>query len=233
MIDERTEESASLYVFGLLDEAEAAQFERQVAADPELARLVSALEEAAASLAHTAVPMAPPPELKGRILSQIRAEKVVNLPRAGSPNWLPWALAACLAVIAGFLATDRSHLQRELAAARDRDELSQVKIATLASLLHDAPTGVAAVAWDGKRQEGVIKIQNMPAPRPDQDYQLWVIDPSYKLPVNAGVIPFEGGLMKVAFKPDQPIHSADTFALSLERKGGVPQHQGPIVMLGK
>jgi len=231
MIDERSEETASLYVFGLLDDEDARRFEEALRSDAELARLVSELEAAAASLAHTAAPKIPAPDLKNRILDQIRAGKVAVMPRR--VNWLPWALAACLAVIAGGLAVDRSRLQRELSAARDQDELSQIKIATLASLVQDAPKGVAVVAWDSARQEGIIKVQNMPMPKADHDYQLWVIDPQYPLPVNAGVFHLrEDGITKASFKPDQPISSVDKFAVSLERKGGVPQHKGPIVMLG-
>jgi anti-sigma-K factor RskA len=37
----------------------------------------------------------------------------------------------------------------------------------------------------------------------------------------------------VPFKPDQPVAHAAAFAVSLEKKGGVPKAEGTIVMLGK
>jgi len=35
------------------------------------------------------------------------------------------------------------------------------------------------------------------------------------------------------FKPAQPVTQAAAFAISLEKKGGVPVAVGPIVLLGK
>ncbi len=225
MMDEQLEERASLYVFGLLEGEEARRFEEERRSNPELARFVAEMEETAASLAHAAGPRTPPPELKARLLGQI--QPVVPARR---PDWLPWALAACLALLAGGFGMECSRLQRQLEAAREQDELSQIRIATLDSMVQGSPKGVAVVAWDGARQEGIIKVQNMPRPKADQDYQLWVFDPQYRLPVNAGVFHLEDG--RASFKPQQPVHSADKFAVTLERKGGEPQHKGPVVLLG-
>jgi len=275
MSDERTEELASLYALGLLDADEARSFEDEMARDPELARLVERLQNAAAALAQNVPPREPPAYLKERILAEISAsKKIVPFPKKQNV-WLPWALAACLAVVASLLALERTHLkkqlrdlvanlssaqhdsaelrqqiasaktgnetlqkrvafaQNEIEALRKRDALSQIKIATLTSLLENAPKAVAVVAWNETTQRGILKVANMPAPRADQDYQLWVIDPKYKQPVNAGVFPVAEGASRTEFHPDQPISSAEQFAVSLERKGGAPQHEGPIVMAGK
>ena len=118
MIDERTEELASLHVIGLLDGEEGRRFREQLRVESELARFVSEMESVAAKLAYTSPPRTPPPELRERILDGIRSEKIEPMPRQA--NWFPWALAACLAVLAGVLATDRFRLKRELAAALDQ-----------------------------------------------------------------------------------------------------------------
>ena len=53
-MNEELEEQASLYVFGLLESAEAAAFERRLESDDEMRALVDKLDEAAAAIAHNA-----------------------------------------------------------------------------------------------------------------------------------------------------------------------------------
>jgi anti-sigma-K factor RskA len=127
------------------------------------------------------------------------------------------------------LAADDS-LRSQLAALKARDELSQIKIATLASLLKDAPRAMAVVAWDADSQRGILQPLNMPHKRPDQDYQLWIIDPGYKTPVSAGIF---DPAARANFAPVQPITKANQFAISLEKKGGSPAPEGPIVLVGE
>lgn len=291
MIAEQTEEQASLYVLGLLPPEEARSFQTAMGADPELADLVERMETGAAALAWTAPPVDPPPALRGRIADRIeregppeRGNVVIPFPRASI--WLPWAAAACLTLIAGWLAYDRYHLallvygflnrdriqqyqldhvQSQRVALQDRldkalsqiadagkdnaalvaeigalrsqvadlnarDALSQIKIATLASMLKNDPQALAVVAWDPGAQRGILQTLNLPHQRSNQDYQLWIIDPDYKAPVSAGV--FEAGKQE-SFQPLHPISKADKFAVSLEKKGGSASPQGPIVLMGE
>jgi len=59
------------------------------------------------------------------------------------------------------------------------------------------------------------------------------VDPSKKTPVNAGVVRVDAqGFTKVGFKPTLDIQQADKFALSAEKKGGVAENEGPIILLG-
>ena len=76
----------------------------------------------------------------------------------------------------------------------------------------------------------------MPPVDSNKDYQLWVVDPSKKAPVNAGVVRVDPkGFAKVQFKPNLEIQQADKFALSVEKKvddpAGVSVGAGPIVLL--
>ena len=231
MIDELQQDAASLYVLGLLEYEEARHFETELHKNAELKRLVAELEEGVAALAHNAPARALPPALKARILDEISTKKKVVHPSAFA-TWPPWAIAACLAIACVFLFQERTHLQKEITDLRGQDTLSQMKIETMTALIDSYSKGVAVVVWNEQKQTGILKIQNMPLPKPDQDYQLWVVDPNYKQPVNAGVFGVDAsGLTKATFKPTQPITSADKFAISLERKGGAPQHEGPIVMI--
>ena len=40
------------------------------------------------------------------------------------------------------------------------------------------------------------------------------------------------GFAKIDFKPVDEVSEASKFALSVERKGGVPKGEGPIVFIG-
>ncbi len=78
MMNEQTEEQASLYAFDLLEPAESSAFEAQLASDSELRRHVDELRELAAKFAHGAPLRQPPTHLEEKILGAIGAEKKVT-----------------------------------------------------------------------------------------------------------------------------------------------------------
>ena len=110
--------------------------------------------------------------------------------------------------------------------------LARLKIVPLVSARGFAAPALAIVLWDPVRQEGGLVAANLPPPAPDKDYQLWIMDPQYPDPVGAGVLTFgtTAGDVRILFKPDRPVAAAASFAVSLERKGGVPLAEGPIVL---
>lgn len=114
-------------------------------------------------------------------------------------------------------------------------DLAEYKISVLASLVKDNPQAIAVALWDPGRKQGVLKVEKLPALATNQDYQLWVIDPQYKDPVDGGVFTVDPrtGVAQVKFTAKQPVNAVNAFAVSLERKGGVPKAEGPIVLLGK
>ena len=127
-------------------------------------------------------------------------------------------------------------LEDEKALVLRSRELDKMQIATLKSTIADYKQGVAVVVWDSAKQEGLLKLEKMPPVDSNKDYQLWVVDPSKKAPVNAGVVRVDPkGFAKVQFKPNLEIQQADKFALSVEKKvddpAGVSVGAGPIVLL--
>lgn len=112
-------------------------------------------------------------------------------------------------------------------------DLAHLKIATLASMLGNSPAALAVAVWDPTREEGVLTVSKLPALASEKDYQLWVIDRQYASPVSGGVFAVDPatGEAHMVFKADRPVHSIAKFAVSLERKGGVPKPEGPIVLL--
>lgn len=127
--------------------------------------------------------------------------------------------------------TEIGELREKLQAQGD---LAQFKIATLASLAGNSPEALAVAVWNPTTQEGLLRVDKLPALATDQDYQLWVIDPAYPIPVDGGVFTVdpETGHAQIAFRPNKRVTNATKFAVSLERKGGVPKAEGPILLLG-
>lgn len=126
-----------------------------------------------------------------------------------------------------------SRLSEEAARGKTRDTVARLQIATLQSTADEFKQGVAVVIWDAEKQQGVLQLEKMPPVAPDKEYQLWVVDLQKKDPVNAGVVRLDAqGFAKFHFKPVNLIGEAAKFALSIEREGGVPKGEGPIVLIG-
>lgn len=236
MIPDDLQDQAALYALGALNAGETAAFEAAMSGNVELHAMVREMREASAGLARGVPAQQPPAELKQRVLRAIALEKQAGpsgRPTATSFNWLPWAIAALFLVFCGMLALDRARLQRELADARAADSLSKATLVALTSPTGDHPDAKATVTWQPDRQSGVITINNMPPAGAGRDYQLWAVDANHKDPINAGIIHVEpNGVTRVRFKPDQDASQIKAFAISLEREGGVPKREGPIVMIG-
>jgi anti-sigma-K factor RskA len=234
MISEEQQDQAALYALGLLGEDEDVAFESELRANAELRDLVRELREAAGGLALAAPSLLPPASLKQRIMSEVGLEtKRVARMRSPSFGWVPWAIAAALAVFCGLLAIDRVRLERQLAETRAADPLMQTTFYTLAPSAPAPADAKATVAWQPGRQSGVIRISNLPAPQSGKDYQLWAVDAEHKDPISAGVVRVDkNGVAQIRFKPVEKAEHVKAFAISLEREGGVPKKEGPILLVG-
>jgi anti-sigma-K factor RskA len=231
-MNEQLEEQASLYVLGLLEQDEISAFEQRLESDSELQVLVDQLDAAAAAVSHSAPQRALPAELRDRVLAQVRGRKIVGFPRRSA--WIPWSIAACLALTSAYLIAERGGFQKRIRRLEESDMVSRIQITMLNSQVGNMPNAIAVVAWDGKKQGGVFKAFNLPHNEESRDYQLWLIDPRYKDPVNAGVFHLvNDGTLRVPFQASARVRDVQGFALSLERRGGVPKPEGPIVLLGK
>ncbi|MFN0075036.1 MAG: anti-sigma factor domain-containing protein [Prosthecobacter sp.] len=110
---------------------------------------------------------------------------------------------------------------------------SQLQIATLQSKIWEYRNCKMVVVWDGGKRQGVLLLDKMPRVESGQDYQLWVVDPNQPDLVSAGVVTVDAkGAAKTAFKPVAAVGETVTFALSVEKTGGVPKNEGPIVLTG-
>jgi anti-sigma-K factor RskA len=244
-MDDAKEQMAIRYVLGELSSSEEERFRAELARDQELSQATRDMGEAFASLALTAPAKAAPTRLPDKIVgatANVRPREISSI-----WNFVPWALAACLAAMCALLASEWVQSQRNLAAAQDklarsneelaalrsRNALAQIRIATLQSMVDSFARTNAVVVWDPDKKSGVIQFSNLPAPAPGKNYQLWVVDPKSPQPISAGLVPpYESGLVKVNFRPAHAIASAGKFAVSLEN-AGESQTPGQIVLLGQ
>ncbi len=233
MIPEEQQELATLYVLGSLDPNETAEFEAAMRKDAELRTLVNELRESAGALALAAPDRQPPPELKQRILLDIAVEKSRGAgSSARSTTWLPWAIAAMLMIFSGFLVYNRIQLRRELSELRAQEPLGGMNFVAMVPQEGAPPDAKAIVAWQPAEQTGMIRITGLPAVS-GKDYQLWAVDADHKDPVNAGILQVDAnGVASVRFKLVAEARHVKAFAISLERKGGVPKAEGPILLVG-
>ncbi len=126
-----------------------------------------------------------------------------------------------------------AQLVAEAEALKQQEARSQLQIATLQSKVWEYRRSEMIVVWDGYKRQGVLMLDKMPRVDAGKDYQLWVVDPNKPDPVSAGVVTVDDkGVAKTAFKPVDAVGETVKFALSVEKKGGVPKNEGPIVLVG-
>ena len=244
VIDDALQEQASLYALGLLDAQESRQFEALLRDSAELQALVRDLRAVTEQVAANVPGLEPRPALRSQLMAQIGRRRK---PAAGS--WIPWAVAAGFALVSvGFISqatklklqlsaqvrrveeldmslmlaqSENGELRHTVAKLRENNRLAAVRIALLDSMVKSDPKAVAVSVWDNERQNGVFIVRNLkPAPA-DKDYQLWVIDPEYATPVDAGVFQVDNkGDVRQEFHAKLPIAKANQFAVTLEKKGG-------------
>jgi anti-sigma-K factor RskA len=122
------------------------------------------------------------------------------------------------------LTTEAASLRKTIEQLEKANQLDQARIAVLGSLIKERPQAVAVSVWNQQQQDGLLVVENLPKLAAGKDYQLWVIDPTIKAPVSAGVFKVDAeGKMRLKFKPEQPINDPGKFAVTVEKEGGVPQ----------
>ena len=97
MISDTLQEQASLYALGILPAADGPAFEKELASNEELRRLVNSLRIAADGLAYALPPVAPPSSSRARLLTPIN---ITPFPASAPARswWLGKAAAAVIAV---------------------------------------------------------------------------------------------------------------------------------------
>lgn len=98
------------------------------------------------------------------------------------------------------------------------------------------PDGYGKIIWDPENERALLQVANLPEPAPDKDYQLWLIK-DQQSPVSAGIFSFEQSSTDLFYRIDQlnepPSDVSNTFAVTLEPKGGASQPTGSMYLVGQ
>jgi anti-sigma-K factor RskA len=238
------------YVLGLASDEERRGFEQMCRQYPEVLAARTAFELALEKQAMENS-ITPPAGLKSKIFTQLDSSssaKVIAMQPAvvKSMNWLKYAAAACVILLAGsiYLNISLSNKNKSLQNNYDNTvaELSDVKKdfqilqdnpnVKMASMkgLEASPASYATVYWDTASQDVYLMINNMPKPASDKQYQLWAFLDGK---------PIDMGLIEITEKPLQlyrlkKAQAAQAFAITLEKKGrnDVSKPGGDIYVMG-
>jgi anti-sigma-K factor RskA len=161
------------WLLGELSVPEAANLERRLAADPELAAEAERLRRTL-DLIPFAAATPPPPALRRRVLSAAaRGTGWWSWSRSG---WRPLAAAAALAALAGLPLLEAMRLRRELEVQREVHELLvQPNVVMSFSMkgTATAPAAFGTVLLDLDAKRAAVAIHRLP-PAPDgRVYRLW------------------------------------------------------------
>jgi anti-sigma-K factor RskA len=122
--------------------------------------------------------------------------------------------------------------REQLASARNIEELLAspgVRVAELSGKT-PAPQAHAMLAYDRSTGRAFVMATGLPPCPEGHAYQLWLIADNKPLPGGTFKADAQGrARMSDRLPPDHP---APTFAVTLEREGGVPAPQGDIFLLG-
>jgi anti-sigma-K factor RskA len=274
---DQVKEQAALYALGALSQIEARAFENHIADGCEVCQAeVAGFDGVVGLLGLAAPPVSPPPHLRETLTAMIAKEPRTigfDLGAAGRahPQWgarrerrslwtaLPWAVAACLAVVAVIsvlsvrrvisktdqeiarMRLDFLHLTEVLVQARQRDaEYVQVISAlskpgathiTLAAKTETHPNSKAFIAWDREANRWYVTADMAPAPA-GKVYQLWFLTGG-AAPKSAGLISTTAGHGYAEVDVPTDIGKINAAAITLEPEGGSATPTMPIYVGGQ
>lgn len=248
------------YVLDALTDEENRVFEKMLRdATPEQIQLFEEMMEIRDELALVSEPKSPSARVEENIMAIISDDDdESDFPddSDGSQNIIPmWAYQAAAAILLiaslsfAYMMFDLSEqvdsqiaqiteLQSQLERQEQLLTVLSAREITLVNMdgLEPSPEGYGKILWDSDNGEAVLQLANLPAPPQDKDYQLWLIKEGQN-PISAGVFNFDQPSADLFFRVEQlneePSTLSNSFAVTLEPKGGVPQPTGDMFLLGQ
>jgi anti-sigma-K factor RskA len=233
------------YVLGLASAEERSEFEKTCAQYPEVLQARIAFEISIEKQAMENA-VAAPDGLKQKLIDAISTigEETKPATPVIKMNWLKYAIAACLILLAGSLYWNYSLQQKNKELTKKLNASGE----TLAQLQQDikvlqgnpaikmarmdgttiSPQSFATVYWDTASHDVYLLVNNLPKPANDKQYQLWAfIDGK----------PVDMGLLELSEKPLQlyrmkNAQTAQAFAITLEKRGNGPIPHGAVYVKG-
>jgi anti-sigma-K factor RskA len=148
MIDEQTQELVLQYLLGELEPSQMEAVRARIESDAELKNFLIEMQETVGSIAYAVQPIAAPADIPQRILGAERGSVwfAPEAPRSriAAFRFIPWALAACLAIACIILAVDRERVRNELVALRETNAQTSKALTQLEQKSADSEKEIAA-----------------------------------------------------------------------------------------
>lgn len=167
MIDETQQDQAALHALEMLRDEEAAAFKMALTKEPELQAMTDEMADAAAAIALALPAAKAPAEILPRLLAQIRVERMhAPTARTSGGNWMPWALAAGIAIAAtvGFLAGEKiAAVKSEEKITRlnsqiDQTDTERQRLATMIAALKDERASLEKRVSDLRQRDALSQL---------------------------------------------------------------------------
>lgn len=249
------------YAMGFASAEEAKLVAEMCAKHPEVKAELEAIEKSIEQL-HNATAIAPRAEVKQRVTEAIgnlpfRDEKVIPI-TGRAVRWTEVAAIAAsvlLIVVGGIyvsmLNTELSDRNDQLAQQETQMREMELRLDSLAEAnsntanelailkkpqmkaielkgMEPAPDAKAMVYANTTSGEVYLELVNLPAAPEGMQYQFWgIVDGK---PVDAGMIELNADT--AGMHAMKPVPNAVAYAISLEKKGGSPQPEGKIYVMG-
>ena len=198
------------------------------------------LAAAAVHLALIGVPDPMPAALVEKLnLTAVALAPSPKVPRTGRPAWAMWGGWAVAAGLAWLLLYTNWPQPVVVVPppdlAQEREKLLKDRSAKT-SAAEDAKAGSSAnVVWSTAKQEGYLEVRGLKPNDPAKEqYQLWIVDPTRKQPVDGGVFDVKAdGTALVRVRVPIVVKDALAFAVTKETAGGVVVSDGPMLLVLK
>jgi anti-sigma-K factor RskA len=240
------------YVLGLASEQERSEFEQLCIQYPEL---VAARDEFEKTLEKQAFlqAIAPPQNLKERVLNNIRKQKspakeakVINMETRPRNSFLKYVAAASIILLlaTAYFAYDLysknenltnsiSKFQAKLDSLSDQMAFEHKMMTnpdvTVVSMVGTQQNPSSAnIYWDTASTDVFMVVKNMPKLPSEKQYQLWAFIEGK--PVDLGLFDADKQNFFLKMKNTQ---KAEAFAITIEKRGNGPKPEGPVETYGK
>jgi anti-sigma-K factor RskA len=225
------------YALGCLDEEELVRVSEHLAGCAECRVEWHAYQAVADELALAAPHVAPPDDLKARLMRRIDPQEppAVSQPRASWWDKLArvmqrtspaWGLAGLLVILA--LALGNLWLWQQLGRYQGTTQPGPLRTIPLTSTdAAPAASGLVVVSTDG--EHGTLVVDGLPPLDAEHQYQLWLIRDGQRTSGGVFSVDAEGYGSLWVLSP-QPLSSYSAFGITIEPAGGSPGPTGQKVL---
>jgi anti-sigma-K factor RskA len=220
------------YAVDALDDQEREAYETHLAGCDQCLAELARLRESATVLA-TSASVAPPPELKDRVMAEIHSEAAPVVPmksrRSRWPSWAPLAVAALAAFVLGVVAVVQTVARNDLSGPAGVVAAAEAAANDPGSIVTDFETddgvvGQVVLTADG---EGFLIPSDLDPLDEARTYQLWVLTPDEQA-ISAGVLGNDPAPSRFTWSGE-----VAGFALTREVAGGVESTAGDVVSVAE